>query len=222
MIVYKYSKVNWLVLDAIARKTPYFASFDQLNDPSDNNIAMPSLKSVEAHYNESLFSHPDLSKVENIYLFMKTYASAIKQINSDGRKAIRCFCSSLQRDSSILWHAYGDNHKGVMLEYEVLVEQIGIGPVEYIDSVANVVAMPILSSGTPEENSKNFIKGIMSKEKYWEPESEFRVTKKGQAHYCPDLVKLNSVAIGRLTPKPVKIFLLNVCKVLGLECIKLT
>lgn len=222
MIVYKYSKFSWLVLDAIARKTPYFASFDQLNDPSDNNIAMPSVMSVEASYNASLFSDPNLSKNENIYEVMKAYASAIRDINNYGHKKIRCFCSSLEKDNSILWRAYGDNHKGVMLEYEVLADHVGIGPVDYIDSVANIVASQFLSAGISEENNDIFIKRVMSKEKYWEPEAEFRVTKIGKDHYCPELVRLNSVFLGRLMSNTEKKFLLNVCNELDLEFTVLT
>lgn len=138
--LYKFKGFNANIMDSILNNYLYFSTRDELNDPLD----LPFLNSMETHLEK--------------YLELKKNGDIIK-----------IFCASLECSNTLMWSHYGDEHKGICIEYEIksLPKNVGWNKINYVHK-----------NFTHERIEKNYgvtIAGLYTKDKNWSYEKEIRL-----------------------------------------------
>lgn len=114
---FKFRMVNDYLLDSLENSTLYFASREALNDPFDSNVDIKSIfKRFAADTKNKLNSRIGSEILKDEGFFTRFHQNMVEL-------GICSFTIALHE--TLMWSHYGNEHKGVAIEYDF--------PIEYLD-----------------------------------------------------------------------------------------
>ena len=166
---------------------------------------------------------------DQIYIpFLKDFLSKL---------TVTCFSSS-GWDNQLMWSHYANSYSGICVEYDFGKMNDFIGfmyPVKYSNIRPTVSLKDLgLSSFTKDENGnlitdevniKSIFSYLLSKNKCWGYEEEWRIINIGEKPYAPMFINapfVKSITLGLDLDDMCKQLLWDVCQELNIECYQLT
>lgn len=122
---FKYRSINKYLIDSLVNSTLYFASRDQLNDPFDSRIDLHqviiSLLGGDLDNNV----RGTLERINATNDFFRNFENGYKDFG---------ICSlSIEPVSTLMWSHYADDHRGILLYYEL--------PIQFLDNPSEIVGV---------------------------------------------------------------------------------
>jgi len=101
------------------------------------------------------------------------------EIYTNFRKSLCVCCFSKNKDEVLMWSHYGDNHKGICLEWEIDFEKMkgSLFEIDYNNEITTLQKVDRLQSGHLSINIKTNGRFLLSKFKTWAYEEEIRIFK---------------------------------------------
>ena len=172
--LYQYTKVNY-AKGLLQDNLMYLRRFDELNDPFDGSF-LDDVK-IEFHHDESIMHR---NKAEREYLesqIIEKRRQDYLKIQNKYKKTYRVACFSQDNDSAPMWAFYGDEHKGICIEYNFHDEmkfRDFCFPIKYVNKTNNNAITKLLNEDIDPTN-RLVQELFLKKYKSWNFEKEWRI-----------------------------------------------
>jgi Protein of unknown function (DUF2971) len=216
--LYKYRAFNVFALSALTQASTFYADPRRFNDPLDCDptievdVGLEQLKRIlrrqVEHYENRDQAYEELSDyghmcdsrcLENDQAYHKQIiAVSIKHVLAEemGKKGV--FSMAEQWDCPLMWSHYGDEHRGICIEYDTTdFDHPFLQPVNY-DAPRSIRTSELYEwreKMSPEAKKKVFDSYFLTKASQWRYEREWRdVDDRNGAH--PTKYKITAVYLG--------------------------
>jgi len=203
MILFKYKSVEYIE-DIIINKRLYCSRYDALNDPME-------------------WAFTSTEEKENVQ----------KLINDTDKDSWRICCLSASKQYGLMWAMYGDSHRGVCIEVEILPkvsleslnqentqqDELGnkewrYGRINYKNNAEEIVDM---------SNGADLPRILWTKSKQWEQEQEIRFVRRldvgENVAYLP--IEVRCVYLGRRIDADKAYYIEKLCAWNDIKCIRM-
>lgn len=172
--LYQYTKVKH-VEDLICSNIMYLRELNELNDPFEGELPCDFRENVKVKINNKFKKN----NIEIIHLnsnVKNNYNELIKNRWEEIKKEMNIVCFTENNDIIPMWSHYGDNHKGICIEYDFnknLFIKNECFPVYYVtDANNNELCEKILKNNSEKELFSQF---FLRKGENWNYEKEWRL-----------------------------------------------
>ena len=185
--MYKYTSINKFLYEMLIRGELWFSSPFDFNDPYDSNMpvdfALESYKKTQGFKTDEEFNAYNKSMTGNPGRFYLTLENL--------RKTVGVCCFSTVQDNLIMWSHYAENHKGVLLKFDVSELQkvfSKIQAVAYTNKIKQI---------NYESSPENLLSKLLTrKSTHWKSEKEVRIVVKKSGHYSFPKNALKEIRFG--------------------------
>ncbi len=174
--LYKYMPINDYTLAMFENKKMWFSDLDKFNDEFEGRSPFPESfteedsmnykKYLETKYNNSVQIDADKS-------IMSRFKDVLQKSASKSVDSAKASCFTTTPTNTKMWAHYGDNSKGVCVEFDVLEDPLFFYPILPIDYVKELPKTSYLKGSFDFPIKEIFF----SKQRCWEEEDEIRVLK---------------------------------------------
>ena len=185
--VYKYTSINKYLFESLIRGQLWFSAPFDFNDPFDSylpvNISLETYKRMEGWETNPNLIEEQQTRIAMPHIFNNNVEKLRKQFG------VSCF--STVHDNLIMWSHYADNHKGLLLKFDLNELQkvfSNIKPVIYTDKVKQIDF-----ESSPE---KLIAKLLTKKSSHWKSEKEIRIIVKKYGYYNFPKTALKEIKFG--------------------------
>ena len=210
--LYKYQSFSTLTLSNLAKRTLWFSSPKDFNDPLDcglyvidGNVLASDAKRAFDYYRqraddraafEARYAPNGVLTSEFATELAKGAQGALNDIIKDQR-GVACFATT--PTSLLLWAHYADGHRGFCLEFDTAAEFFGKArPVSYTQTVPVLKAVDFM---TDRPASDLFEAIFLTKSQHWSYEEEWRIVhKEPRTAYTYDWKVLTGIYLGAAMP----------------------
>lgn len=185
--IYKYTTINKFLYETLIRNELWFSSPFDFNDPYDS--AIPINLVLESYKRTKGFETDEKFIKDNQEMIVKP----IKFGNQleDLRKTVGVCCFSAIEDNLIMWSHYADNHKGILLKFDVSELQ------KVFSKIYAVVYSDKIKEIDYESSPENLLnKLITRKSNHWRSEKEIRIITKKRGNYAFPKIALKGIRFG--------------------------
>jgi hypothetical protein len=203
--LYKYRAIDDNTLKSIRNSEYWFAQPKMFNDPFDCNLSEILNHSLEDFKNYLAYQNNKSGMTEKEY---KTHIKNFKKnpkwarnlaINARENAMNEHGVFSLSQESKniLMWSHYGDQHKGIVLKFDILADTeffstpIKINYVEKYDE---------LNYYSTQDRLNSLSRNISTKSTLWSYEKEYRILKSENGLHKVNKISLCEVIFGCKTP----------------------
>lgn len=195
--LYKYRPINSFIDSIISKSSFWFARADSFNDPFDCNLTESrNIKLVDFKAYISKLNIPQSVVKDNIDLAKRNPSKIRDQAMSSRSKTINSYgllSLSQNYDSILMWSHYAENHKGLVIELDLLEDpEFFLSPlkVKYQETYE-----PVNFFGRTTD--LEYIKYILAtKSSDWDYEQEIRILKDSFGEFSFKKSVINKVFFG--------------------------
>jgi hypothetical protein len=201
--IYKYTAINDSSLDNLKHNRLYAQSPNMFNDPYEfifrfefpDEHLIPFLKLIYGDQHQKFIemksTRKDILKWSRDFYF------------NEHRNAVGAACFTEDARNELLWAHYGDNHKGMCLEFDSTKDPFKqIMQVEYVKEVPVITYQDL--TGTTDIISRVMTKPFLTKPDIWSYEKEWRILTEANSFIQYVAGSILSITFGFFCPTELK------------------